>query len=398
MIITSRYAGGIWAQCCLYTPLKEHLSASFELNGVSTFRGSLKVLAKSFYASLTSREEPDIPELASYLVVASGVKEVEKICEAKVVSHAGKEVANGRRIGLTRSSFRGRASLLDVVGIMVFVPAILCLGVITRQLSRRSAIWRFPTSLMEAQNIVSTSNANGLPVLLGNLDHVNSAWILRALCTKSIGVASPPFLHINCSNLRIPNIVLQEKWQEEEIRLSKSIRISGEIYFWETGRTFLKSLSRREHFEKPTKKIFVLSSGYWLRRELNHGDSLRISELASIEYQVMRMVIDNGVEAEFLAHPREFKFPKEMRLFYPSNALPTRSLDQVGAEEYVGVSFIGCQSTAFNSCLRLKDQGVVHEVLMVVPKAWEKWSLYDLSIGKSIVTIDKVSNRLRKMR
>ena len=46
---------------------------------------------------------------------------------------------------------------------------------------------------MEAQNIVSTSNANGLPVLLGNLDHLNSSWILRALGNESMGIANPHF-------------------------------------------------------------------------------------------------------------------------------------------------------------------------------------------------------------
>ena len=392
-----RYARGIWAQCCLNTPLKEHLSASFELNGVSTFQGSLKILTKSLFASIARADVPVIPVTASHLVVASGGKEVQKICEAKIVSHSGMEVAIGKRIGLVRSSFTGRASLWDVAGMMIFVFATLFFGVLTRQLSCRSAIWRFPTSLMEAKNIVRISKAKGLSVLLGNLDHVNSAWILRALGMESMGLASPPFLHINCENLRIPNIVLQEKWQEEEIKLSKSIQIGGEIYFWENAMTSLEGLSPSAYFEGRKRKIFVLSSGYWLRRELNHGNGSRISELASIEYQLMNMVRDSGAGAEILAHPREFKYPEEMRAFYPSDVLPIRSLDEIGAAEYVGASFVGCQSTAFNSCLRLKDQGCVHEVLMVVPDSWEKWSLNELSIGTSIVTIDKVSSRLNKM-
>lgn len=392
-----RYAIGIWGQCCFNTSLKEHLSASFELNGVSTLQGSLRVLAKSLITSLAWRNTPVISEKASHLIVASGEKEVQKICEAKIVDRSRTEVALGKRIGLVRSSFTGRASLWDVVGMMIFILAILLLGVLTRQLSCRSAIWRFPTSLMEAQNIVRISQANGLPVLLGNLDHLNSSWILRALGKESMGIASPPFLHINCENLRIPNIVLQEKWQEEEIKLSNSIEIGGEIYFWENAMTSLEGLSPSAHFEGRKRKIFVLSSGYWLRRELNHGNGSRISELASIEYQLMNMVRDSGAGVEILAHPREFKYPDEMRAFYPSDVLPIRSLNEIGAAEYVGASFVGCQSTAFNSCLRLKDQGCVHEVLMVVPKSWEKWSLNELSIGTSIVTIDKVSSRLNKM-
>ena len=108
----------------------------------------------------------------------------------------------------------------------------------------------------------------------------------------------------------------------------------------------------------------------------------------------MKIVRLGERDVEFLAHPREFKFPERMRLFYPLNVLPTRSLDDIEFEEYIGASFVGCQSTAFNSCLRLKDQGLVNEVLMVVPKSWKEWSLNDLSIGKSIITIDNLSGRL----
>lgn len=391
---TRRLTREIWMQCLLKTSLKDHLSASFELNGVSTFFGSVKVFTKSFFSALASFEPPLIAENTSHLVVANGFTEVEKICGARITSRSGAEVAIGHRYGLTRSSFSGQAGIWDVIGIIFFVPVILCLGALTFQLSRRSAIWRFPTSLTEAQNILRISEAKRLSVLLGNLDHVNSAWILRSLSTESMGIASPPFLHINCCNLRIPNIVLRERWQEEEIKLSKSICISQEIYFWENAVATLKSIASSADFSKRGKKIFVLSSGYWLRRDMNHGDASRISHLASLEHQIMKIVRLGERDVEFLAHPREFKFPERMRLFYPLNVLPTRSLDDIEFEEYIGASFVGCQSTAFNSCLRLKDQGLVNEVLMVVPKSWKEWSLNDLSIGKSIITIDNLSGRL----
>ena len=69
-----------------------------------------------------------------------------------------------------------------------------------------------------------------------------------------MGIASPPFLHINCENLRIPNIVLQEKWQEEEIKLSNSIEIGGEIYFWENAMTSLEGLSPSAYFRRAKKE------------------------------------------------------------------------------------------------------------------------------------------------
>lgn len=393
----SEFNQGIWVQSLLYTSLKDHMAASFELNGVVTFSGSFKVLFKSLSSILTSFESPIIPENVSHLVIASASTEVQRICAAKIINDSGEEVALGERFGLTRSSFSGRSSKLDVLAVIFFVPLILCVGLLTLQLSPRSAIWRFPAALMEAQNILKLSKTAGMSVLLGNLDHANTAWILRALRNDSIGMASPPFLHINCRNLRIPKIALQEKWQKEEIALSQSIRILEEMYMWENALAPLKNVSSKTNVSVKRGKLFVLSSGYWLRKKLNHGDSARISEFAAIEFQVMQMVRDRGIDAEVLAHPREFKFPKEMKLHYPIEVMPNRSLDDVGIEEYAGAYFLGCQSTAFNSCLRLKDLGVVYEVLMVVPKSWMEWSLNELSIGESIITLEKLSHCLDKM-
>ena len=366
----------------------EWIKDEFSLPTVNSFKSSISCLIKSYGGIRYS--------LKTKKIATNAVFDFRNF---KAADHSIEVVSHNRWISSidfsssrkeSKETLRQTATISDLfcsilVGLWL-VPRVVLSG----RVATRSAVWKwahFSLNFLCVYRLLKQGNF----VLWSNLDQPDANPIL-GLSDKVIGLHGPAVIEAHCARRNPRSVIFHYRWQEHEARCLPGYHLpdnTGVIASPVTG-----------FGGSPEDTVYLVSSGYWLREELDMLFEHETKGYSEIEIWLLRNATKLkclfGADAvKVLPHPRELSHYELAIRFYAQFdvELDPRSLDDYIRGQRRPKAIVGGTSTSFS---RFGDMpGVENRVFMVVPDCWQSRCALETPLGGIILTWSEAARKFK---